>query len=98
MMGDASDACPRCGSHRIVLGEVTRGRTIGPAEPLSFRAFAAQLSMIRKGAKLKPEMAACSQCGLVWGEVKVVTLFNHLQSFPNEDLAHWLKSANDTPI
>lgn len=97
-MRDQSDACPRCGSRRIVLGELTRGRTIGPAEPFSFRAFASQLFLIRKGARIEPEMAACAQCGLIWGEVKVRHLFNHLQSFPTDDLAKWLKSGHDTPI
>jgi hypothetical protein len=97
-MHQPTDACPRCGSRRIVLGELTRGRTIGPAEPFSFRAFASQLSAIREGAKLDPEMAACSQCGLVWGEVNVRRLFKSLESFPTDDLAQWLRSRNDTPI
>ncbi len=86
-MSDLNPTCPRCGSRRIVLGELTRGRTIGPAEPFHFRAFASQLSAIRKGARIEPGVAACSQCGLVWGEVKVGRLFSHLESFPTGDLA-----------
>jgi len=74
------------------------GRSIGPAAPLSFRAFAAQLSSIRKGAKIDSGAAACSQCGLVWTEVKVSRLFDHLESFPTEDLAEWLRSSNNTPV
>jgi transcription elongation factor Elf1 len=97
-MSDTSPSCPRCGSRRIVLGELTRGRTIGPAEPFSFRAFASQFSAIRKGAKIDPGVAACSQCGLIWGEVKVARLFDHLESFPTEDLADWLHSSNNTPV
>ncbi|MDB4892126.1 MAG: hypothetical protein JWL61_3981 [Gemmatimonadetes bacterium] len=97
-MSDASTSCPRCGSRRIVLGELTMGRTIGPAEPLTFRAFASRFSSIRKGAKTDPGAAACSQCGLVWSEVKVSRLFDHLESFPTDDLADWLRSSNNTPV
>lgn len=93
-----ADACPRCGSKRIVFGEFTRGRTIGVHEPNRFRAFASKMSWLRKGAEVSPNMVACSQCGLVWGEVKVSKLFEHLESFPSDDLAHWLKSSSDTPI
>jgi transcription elongation factor Elf1 len=97
-MKNASDCCPRCGSRRIVIGELTMGRSIGPAAPLSFRAFASQLSSIRKGAKIDPGVAACSQCGLVWCEVKVARLFEHLESFPSDDLADWLRSSTNTPV
>jgi hypothetical protein len=97
-MKEESDACPRCGSRRIVLGELSRGRTIGPSESFTFRAFGAQLSALRTGAKIDPEVAACSRCGLIWGEVKVRHLLQHLERFPGPDLAKWLKSANDTPI
>jgi hypothetical protein len=97
-MSDSNDACPRCGSRRIVLGELTRGRTIGPSEPFNFRAFAAQLSSLRKGARLSANVAACSQCGLVWGQVAVGRLLQHLESFPTDELASWLASSRNTPI
>jgi hypothetical protein len=97
-MSDTSPACPRCGSRRIVLGELTPGRTIGPAAPYCFRAFASQFSALRKGAKIDPGAAACSQCGLVWSEVKVSRLFAHLESFPTDDLADWLRSSSNTPV
>jgi hypothetical protein len=47
---------------------------------------------------MDPGVAACSQCGLVWGEVKVTRLFEHLESFPTDDLADWLRSSNNTPV
>lgn len=97
-MSAASDQCPRCGSRRIILGELSRGRQIGPSEAFNFRAFSAQLSAIRKGAKIDPGVAACSHCGLVWTEVKVARLFDHLESFPTDDLADWLRSSRNTPI
>jgi transcription elongation factor Elf1 len=97
-MSDTNPCCPRCGSRRIVIGELTPGRSIGPTAPLSFRAYASQFSAIRKGAKIDPGVAACSQCGLVWGEVKVTRLFEHLESFPTDDLADWLRSSNNTPV
>jgi hypothetical protein len=97
-MSAASDMCPRCGSRRIVLGELSRGRQIGPAESYNFRAFAARFSAIRKGAKVDPGFAACSHCGLVWTEVAVSRLFNHLESHPTDDLADWLGSSRNTPV
>ncbi len=97
-MNDSNDSCPRCNSRRIVLGELTHGITIGPAGSFSFRAFAAQLSALRKGAKLSPNVAACSQCGLIWGQVAVGRLPEHLESFPTDDVAAWLKSSHNTPI
>jgi hypothetical protein len=47
---------------------------------------------------IDPGVAACSQCGLVWGEVKVTRLFDHLESFPSDDLADWLRSSKNTPV
>src|SRR5450759_1853444 len=97
-MNAPSDQCPRCGSRRIVLGELSRGRQIGPSEAFNFRAFSAKMSMIRKGAKVDSGVAACSHCGLVWTEVKVGRLFDHLESHPNDELAEWLRSSQNTPI
>ena len=95
----ASDAsCPRCSSRRIVLRELARGRTIGPAEPFGFRAFAARFSSLRNGARVQPAMAACAQCGLIWGQLSVDSLLTHLEKFPSEDVEAWLKNAHDTPL
>lgn len=90
--------CPRCGSRRIVLGELTRGRTIGPAEPFSFRAFAARLSSLRVGARVKPTMAACAHCGLLWSQLSVESLMTHLERFPSDEVRQWLRHAHDTPL
>jgi hypothetical protein len=46
MKTDSTPICPRCQSPRVVLGEVTRGRTLGAAESFGFRAYAARLSSI----------------------------------------------------
>lgn len=94
-----SDAmCPRCSSRSIVLGELTRGRTIGPSEPFGFRAFAARLSSIRAGAPVKPAMAACAHCGLVWGQLNVDSLLSHLERFPSDEVKAWLRREHDTPL
>ena len=97
-MNAANDLCPRCGTRRIVIGELSRGRQIGPSEAFNFRAFASLFSSVRRGAKVDPHFAACSQCGLVWTEVKLSRLFDHLESFPTDDLATWLRSSRNTPI
>ena len=97
-MSEEKYACPRCGTHRIVMGELTRGRTIGPVPKFSFRAFGSQLSWLRKGAELLPSFAACSNCGLVWSEVRVSRLHQQLERFPGEELQQWLRSPVDTPI
>jgi hypothetical protein len=47
---------------------------------------------------MSPSVAACSRCGLVWGEVNVGQLHRHLESFPTDELAHWLRSPHDGPI
>ncbi len=92
------DACPRCSSRRIVLGEITRGITIGSAGSFSFRAFASRLSWMRKGTAVPQNMAACVHCGLIWGQVSVNNLLQHLETLPGKELAAWLTSRNDTPI
>ena len=93
---DAS--CPRCGSRRIVLGELTRGRTIGPAEPFNFRAFAARLSALRVGTRIQPAMAACAHCGLLWTQLNVDSLLTHLERFPSDEVRQWLRGRHDTPL
>lgn len=93
-----NSSCPRCSTRRIVLGEVARGHTIGRAEPFSFRAFASRFSALRKGAKIAPNFAACTKCGLVWGQVSTNALHDHLETLPTGEMKQWLKSAHDTPI
>lgn len=90
--------CPRCTSRRIVLGEITRGRTIGPSEPFGFRAFAARFSSLRSGVRVQPSFAACAHCGLVWGQLSVERLLTHLETFPTPDVKTWLKREHDTPL
>lgn len=82
----------------MVLGEITRGRTIGPAEPLGFRAFASSFSAVRVGTRLKPGSAACTMCGLVWTQLEPLELLNQLGSLPSGDVKRWLNSPNDTPL
>lgn len=91
-------SCPRCGSRRIVLGELTRGRTIGPVESLGFRAFAARLSSLRRGARMEPGVAACGHCGLVWGQVQPGALLNHLEEHASSEVERWLRTERDTPL
>lgn len=90
--------CPRCQSRRVVLGEVTRGRTIGPAEAFGFRAYAASFSAIRTGVSVSPGMCACAECGLLWGEVLVDRLLAHLGQFPSSEVEAWLERAPQSPI
>ena len=90
--------CPRCQSARIVLGEVTRGRTLGPSEPFGFRAYAARLSSIRTGVPMTPGVCACSECGLVWGELAPARLLAQLRQFANADVADWLSSSRPVPL
>lgn len=97
-MKPREDACPRCASRRIVLGEIAPGRTIGPAAAFSFRAFASSLTRLRRGARVSPNMAACARCGLVWGEVSVNGLLSPLETFPTDEVSAWLQSRNDTPL
>ena len=97
-MATTETQCPKCGSGRIVFGELTRGRTIGPAEGLGFRAFASRLSSLRSGVKIRSQMCACSVCGLVWGQIAPDQLHEHLEKFATDDAKHWLRSANDTPL
>ncbi|MDQ2666188.1 MAG: hypothetical protein M3Z05_09280 [Gemmatimonadota bacterium] len=97
-MAPLDPVCPRCGSKRIVLGELTRGRTIGPVEALGFRAFAARLSSLRIGARVDPGMAACGHCGLVWGQVQVGSLLNHLEQHASTEVLRWLRSERETPL
>ena len=97
-MKDRSDQCPRCGTRRVALGELTRGRTIGPGERFRFRAFGSELTWLRKGAELEPGFAACTECGLVWTEVRPNRLLSSLERFPGAELRSWLRSRDDTPI
>ena len=90
--------CPKCGSGRIVFGELTRGRTIGPAEALGFRAFASRLSSLRKGVEMKSAVCACSMCGLVWGHIIPDLLVQQLDRLPTDEAKRWLRSADDTPL
>lgn len=92
------DACPQCGSRRIVMGELTYRVMIGLAGKFSFRAFASRFSFMRVGAKLNPNMAACAHCGLVWGQVSVDSLMRHLETIPTADVKHWLRGEHDTPL
>ena len=43
-------------------------------------------------------MAACAQCGLIWGQLSVDSLLAHLEKFPSEDVEAWLKHAHNTPL
>ena len=87
-----NSACPRCHSARVVLGEVTRGRTIGSAESFGVRAFAARLSALRKGVAVTPGMCACSECGLVWGQLNPLLLLAQLRQLASPDVRGWLDS------
>jgi hypothetical protein len=90
--------CPRCQSRRVILGEVTRGRTIGVAESFGFRAYAARFSSMRRGVNVSPGMCACAECGLLWGEVKADLLIAHLRHLPTDEVEAWLDRMPQTPI
>jgi hypothetical protein len=90
--------CPRCRSPRVVLGEVTRGRSLGASESFGFRAYAARLSALRKGVPVTPGMCACSQCGLVWGELAPTRLLDQLRQFATPEVKDWLDHAPPVAI
>lgn len=98
MNRESDTACPRCHSLRVVLGEVTRGRTLGAAEAFGFRAYAARLSSIRKGVAVTPGMCACSECGLVWGQLAPARLLAQLRQLATPDVQDWLNSVRPSPI
>ena len=97
-MNKSDVACPRCGSRRVVFGEFTRGRTIGPVGAFGFRAFAARLSSLRAAVRCEPGMSACAACGMLWGQVSVDSLLTHLERFPTDEVRHWLSDRHDTPL
>ncbi|CAN5887392.1 hypothetical protein BH11GEM1_BH11GEM1_33210 [soil metagenome] len=97
-MASTDTQCPQCGSRRIVFGELTQGRVMGWSAPYAFRAFAARLSSMRSGVKIRSQMCACSSCGLVWGQIAPNQLIDHLDKFATDDARHWLSSGNDTPL
>lgn len=90
--------CPRCQSPRIVLGEATRGRSLGMSESFGFRAYAARLSVLRKGVAMTPAMCACSECGLVWGELAPARLLAQLRHFASDEVMDWLDRAPPVPL
>ena len=90
--------CPKCGSGRIVFGELTQGRVMGWSAPYAFRAFAARLSSMRSGVKIRSQMCACSICGLVWGQIAPNQLIEHIKRFATDEAEDWLRSEKDTPL
>ena len=98
MRAETNVSCSRCASPRVVLGEVTRGRTLGAAESFGFRAYAARLSSLRSGVAVTPGMCACSACGLVWGELAPARLLAQLRQFAPADVQEWLDSGKPAPI
>ena len=97
-MASSDTQCLQCGSRRIVFGEMTPGRTIGPVNPVGFRAFAARLSSVRKGVKIKSTICACAGCGLVWGHLVPDQLIEHLEKFATDETTDWLRSTRDIPL
>ena len=97
-MKSPGSVCPSCGSGRIVFGELTQGRVMGWSAPYAFRAFAARLSSVRSGVKIMSQICACSQCGLVWGQIATDLLVEHLEKFATDETKRWLRSTNDTPL
>jgi hypothetical protein len=98
MKTDGTPTCPRCRSPWVVLGEVTRGRTLGAAESFGFRAYAARLSSFRRGVAVTRGMCACSECGLLWGQLAPELLLSQLRQLATSDVREWLDSARPSPI
>ena len=96
-MPNSEEACPRCGSPRIVLGELTRGRTNGATDAFGFRAFASRFTSIRTGTEMSPAVSACAHCGMVWGQVSVTKLQRHLEKLPSAEITKWLPTESDLP-
>ena len=96
--GKRDTTCPRCRNPRVVLGEVTRGRTLGTAEAFGFRAYAARLSSLRSGVTVTPGMCACVECGLVWGELEPTTLMAQLRLLASDEVREWLEELPPIPL
>ena len=50
-----------------------------------------------RGVRSALNVVACTQCGLLCGQVNTSALQAHLKTLPTADVGKWLRSAHDTP-
>jgi hypothetical protein len=90
---EASNACPRCESRRLVHGELT-----GESDGVTFRANAARLPSLRIGVDVARGARACSECGLVWSVLSPEELDEHLARFQSTHVANWRLERPNRPL
>ena len=92
-------SCPRCASGRIVEGELFPQGQLGTRAPaLRFRAHAARASLVRLGVEVDDLTRVCAECGLVWNELSVRELDEHLARFESPEVKRWRAERLGQPL
>ncbi len=84
-----AETCPRCGSAHVVHGSVARH---GGFRPEELRWFS--LSFQLPEVPVPSASAACTACGLVWGELDADALRQKLHDLGNEEVKRRLGLAD----